>query len=198
MADPEILEFWFDFASPYSYLAAMRIEDLAGAACLTVRWRPFLLGPIFKAIGWDTSPFLIQKEKGAYMWVDMARQCRKYGLDWTPPSVFPRGGVLPSRVALLLDDDGRAAAFCRAAMRQNFAEDRDFGDSSATVAALEEAGLPAEEIVAAAGREETKARLRAQTELARARNIFGAPTFFRGDALFWGNDRLEDAIGWGR
>src|SRR5579859_2856335 len=83
------LDFWFDFASPYSYLAAARIEDLYPE----IRWRPFLLGPIFKSFGWDSSPFLLQKEKGAHMWIDMERQCRKYGLDWRKPSEFPRNGV---------------------------------------------------------------------------------------------------------
>jgi len=72
MADP-ILDFWFDFASTYSYLAAARIRPLAAAAKVQVRFRPFLLGPIFKAQGWDTSPFNLYEAKGRYMWRDMER-----------------------------------------------------------------------------------------------------------------------------
>ena len=184
------LEFWFDFASPYSYLAASRIEDLYPR----VRWRPFLLGPIFKTFGWDTSPFLLQKEKGAHMWVDMERQCRKYGLDWRRPSVFPRTSVLASRVGLLLEREGRAGSFCREVMRLNFSADRDIADPAVIAEALKAVGEKAAEIIAAATGEEVKSALRRQTELAQQRGVFGAPTFFAGPELFWGNDRLEDAI----
>jgi len=194
MTVPRALEFWFDFASPYSYLSAMRIDKLAEAEGVAVLWRPFLLGPIFKSLGWDTSPFVLQKEKGAHMWVDMARQCRKYGLEWSRPSAFPRRGILPSRVALLLDETGRAGPFCRQVMRLNFVEDRDIDDTAAVAEALAAVEIPADAMIAAAGLEETKSKLRAQTDLATARGVFGAPTFFVGPEMFWGNDRLLDAF----
>src|ERR1700749_3340452 len=95
------IEFWFEFASTYSYLSVMRIEVAARPYGVRVIWKPFLLGPIFRARGMETSPFLLQKEKGIYMWRDMMRQCRKYGLRWTQPSTFPRVSVLPARIALL-------------------------------------------------------------------------------------------------
>jgi 2-hydroxychromene-2-carboxylate isomerase len=185
----EPLEFWFDFASPYSYLAASRIEDLYPA----VRWRPFLLGPIFKSFGWETSPFLLQKEKGAHMWIDMERQCRKYGISWTKPSVFPRAAVLTSRVALLLEEQGRAGPFCREIFCRNFVQDSDIADPAIVAEILVSIGESAE-LVIAAGTEAVKVKLRRQTELAQQRGVFGAPTFFAGPELFWGNDRLEDAI----
>jgi len=97
---PEI-EFWFEFGSNYSYVSVMRIEDEARRRGVRIVWKPFLLGPIFRALGFENSPFVLQKEKGAYVWRDMARQCRKYGLRWMQPSKFPQLGVLPSRVALL-------------------------------------------------------------------------------------------------
>ncbi len=100
MTRPEI-EVWFEFGSNYSYLSVMRIEEAAARRGVKVLWQPFLLGPIFKSFGWDNSPFVLQKEKGAYMWQDMVRQCRKYGVPWTRPSAFPRLGVLPLRVALV-------------------------------------------------------------------------------------------------
>lgn len=186
----EPLEFWFDFASPYSHLSAQRIENLGVA----LRWRPFLLGPIFKEFGWDTSPFLLQKEKGAHMWIDMERQCRKYGIGWTKPSVFPRNGVLASRVGLWLEISGRPAPFCREIFRLNFAEDRDIADPAIVAEALARSGEKAAEVIAAATSEEMKAALRQQTDLARQKGIFGAPTFFAGSDMFWGNDRLEDAV----
>ena len=95
------LDFWFEFGSNYSYLSVMRIEAEAAARGVRIHWRPFLLGPIFRALGFDNSPFVLQKEKGAYVWKDMERQCRKYGIALTRPSVFPRAALLAMRVALL-------------------------------------------------------------------------------------------------
>src|SRR5687767_12579343 len=94
------IEFWFDFGSNYSYLSMMRIGRLAAEAGLTVRYKPFLLGPIFASLGWDTSPFVLQEAKGRYVWRDMQRQCDKYGLRWRRPSVFPRRTLLAARIAL--------------------------------------------------------------------------------------------------
>jgi 2-hydroxychromene-2-carboxylate isomerase len=184
------IEFWFDFASPYSHLTAHRIEAFG----VTVRWRPFLLGPIFKSFGWDTSPFLLQKEKGAHMWVDMERQCRKYGIGWTKPSAFPRNGVLASRVGMLLDERGQAGAFCREIFRQNFVEDRDISEPAFVAEALAACGFPAAELIETAGSGEARAKLRAWTQEAKERGVFGAPTFFAGGEMYWGNDRLEDAL----
>ena len=84
-----------------------------------------MLGPIFRALGFETSPFLLQKEKGAHMWQDMVRQCRKYGLRWTKPSGFPRLSVLPARVALLGAQEPWIGAFCRQVMELNFVDDED-------------------------------------------------------------------------
>ena len=80
------IEFWFEFGSNYSYLSVMRIEDAAQNRGVRILWKPFLLGPIFRALGMENSPFVLQKEKGAYVWQDMARQCRKYGLQWRQPT----------------------------------------------------------------------------------------------------------------
>ena len=121
---PEI-EFWFDFASNYSYLSVMRIEDAARARGVRIVWRPFLLGAIFQALGMTNSPFVLQKEKGDYMWQDMARQCRKYGLCWTRPSTFPRSGLLPLRIAILGAEQAWIGPFCRQVMELNFALDQD-------------------------------------------------------------------------
>jgi 2-hydroxychromene-2-carboxylate isomerase len=193
-AKPREIEFWFDFGSNYSYLAAQRIEALATGAGLAVAWRAFLLGPIFREFGWDTSPFVLQKEKGAYMWRDMERQCAKYGLPWRRPSVFPRLALLPARVVSAHPRAPWLGAFCRAVTRQNFALDQDINAVEQVRAALVEAGVEAEAVLAAAASDATKAMLRALTAEARARGIFGAPTFFARGEMFWGNDRLEDAI----
>lgn len=86
--DRQTIEFWFDFGSNYSYLTAMRIEDLAGSIGVDIVWKPFLLGPIFQSFGWESSPFVLQKQKGEYTWKDMERQAHKHGIAWKKPSTF--------------------------------------------------------------------------------------------------------------
>ena len=188
------LELWFDFGSPYAYLSVMRIEAAAAPRGIAVAWKPFQLGAIFRALGWDSSPFVLQKEKGAYVWKDLARQCRKHGLPWRQPSRFPRGSVLPARVALWGGDAPWVAAFCRRVMQLNFVEDRDIDDAEAVGGVLAALGLDADAVIAQACSEAHKPRLRQQTEAARALGIFGAPTFMARGEMFWGNDRLDDAL----
>jgi 2-hydroxychromene-2-carboxylate isomerase len=128
------------------------------------------------------------------MWQDMARQCSKYGLPWTRPSSFPRIALLPMRVALLGAEQPWMADYCRMTMMLNFAEDQDINAPEQVAGVLNELGLPAAKIIAEAQGEPNKLLLRQQTETAKARGIFGAPTFFVGKEMFWGNDRLDDAL----
>ncbi|MBN3805107.1 2-hydroxychromene-2-carboxylate isomerase [Paraburkholderia sp. Ac-20336] len=191
---PRAIEFWFDFGSNYSYLSMMRIEALAAARGVRVLWRPFLLGPVFRRLGYDNSPFVLQKEKGAYVWKDMERQCRKYGIALTRPGTFPRAALLAMRVALLGANEPWIAAYCRKIMQLNFADDRDIGSPDVVSEALDALGLPAQQLIADAQSDANKLRLREQTDEAIARGIFGAPMFFVGAEMFWGNDRLDDAL----
>ena len=188
------IEFWFEFGSNYSYLSVMRIEDAARQRGVRVIWKPFLLGPIFRAFGLETSPFVLQKEKGAYVWHDMVRQCRKYALPWTKPSVFPRNGVLAARIALAAAETPWIGAFSRGVMTLNFVRDEDISRPELLAEILNGLGLAADDILSDAQGAPTKSRLREQTEEARRRGIFGAPTFFVGTEMFWGNDRLDDAL----
>lgn len=191
---PLVIEFWFEFGSPYSYLSVMRIEKQAQRRGVSIAWKPFLLGPIFHALGMSEPPFIQQKQKGAYMWRDLARQSQKYGVGWVQPSTFPRPGVLPARVALLGAERPWIGAFCRRVMDRNFARDEDINLPESIAPILEALDLPAAQILHEAQADPAKARLRAQTEEARARGIFGAPTFFVGAEMYWGNDRLDDAL----
>jgi 2-hydroxychromene-2-carboxylate isomerase len=192
------LEFWFEFGSTYSYLSAARIEAVAVAAGVSVRWEPFLLGPIFVEQGWDDSPFNVYPAKGRYMWRDVERLCAKYHIPFVRPARFPRNGLLASRVACL----ARAASqhwlpeFVRGIFRANFAEDREIGDAAEVRSILESLGQPGAQLVEQAQAPENKLRLREQTRRAGERGIFGAPSFVVGEELFWGNDRLEDALAW--
>ncbi len=192
--DAASIEIWFDFASHYSYLAVMRIEDAAVARGVAIHWRPVLLGPIFRAIGWQASPFVDQKLKGEYAWRDIERQCLKYGLDLVRPSVFPRASLLPLRVAIAGSEEPWIGGFCHEVMRMNFARDLEIDSVDAISGALGRLGLPVAAILAQALSDANKLALREQTERAHRRGLFGAPTFFVGDEMFWGNDRLEDAL----
>jgi 2-hydroxychromene-2-carboxylate isomerase len=195
MSRPAV-EFWFEFASTYSYLSVMRIEKAAAAADVEVRWRPFLLGPVFLALGWNDSPFNIYPPKGRYMWRDLERLAAKEGLPFRRPSRFPRNGLLAARVALVGAQEGWVAAFARAVMTANFAEDREIADETVIADILNALGQPAAGVIARAQEGANKLALRAQTERAAELGLFGAPSFRVGDELFWGNDRLEDALAW--
>jgi 2-hydroxychromene-2-carboxylate isomerase len=188
------IECWFDFGSNYSFLTVMRIHRLAAEAGVAVELKPFMLGPIFKSLGWDTSPFVLQPLKGRYVWRDMQRQCAKYGLRWQRPSVFPRNALLAARVALQGENAPWLAGFCEQVMLANFADDRDIGDEAVIADILRGLGLDVAGLLAAARHADSKAALRERTAAAQARGIFGAPTFFVGDDMFWGNDRLDDAL----
>jgi 2-hydroxychromene-2-carboxylate isomerase len=190
------VQFWLEFASTYSYPAAMRVEEAAKRAGVALEWRPFLLGPIFRAQGWNDSPFNIYPAKGRYMWRDLERVCAKHGLPLRRPSHVPRSGLLAARVALLGAAEPWGPDFVRAVYHANFAEDRDLADAAVLDAILRGLGQPAAAVLERAQAADTKERLRAETEEAGRLGIFGAPSFVVGGELFWGNDRLEDALAW--
>ncbi len=193
-----ILAFWYEFASTYSYPAAARIERLAAASGVVLEWRPFLLGPIFAGQGWNDSPFNLYPAKGRYMWRDLERICASDGLPLRRPAVFPRNSVLAARAALVAAEEGWCGDFTRAVYHANFAEDRDISKPEVIGGVVAALGRPAPTVLARAQSPEIKARLKAQTEEAVALGIFGAPSFTVGAELFWGNDRLEQALAWSR
>lgn len=193
------LDFWFDPASTYSYLAAMRIDDLAEKAGIEVVWRPFLLGPIFKAQGMTTSPFNVFPLKGRYMWRDMQRQCEEFSIPFKMPNDaalvdFPRNSLLAARAAIVALRESWGRDFVRAIYAVEFAGSHDIADPRVIKIAIRMAGGDADTILKQTSEASTKAALRANTEEAYARGLFGAPSFTVADELFWGNDRLEQAI----
>jgi 2-hydroxychromene-2-carboxylate isomerase len=190
------VQFWFEFASTYSYPAAMRIETAAAERGVDLEWRPFLLGPIFAAQGWGDSPFNIYAAKGRYMWRDLERLCARQGLPLRRPSRFPRSGLLAARIALAGAAEPWLPDFVRAVYYANFAEDRDIAERAVIAELLDALDLPAAVLLARADSELVKTGLRAQTEQAQRLGIFGAPSFVVGDELFWGGDRLEHALDW--
>ena len=192
------LAFWYEFGSTYSYVSAARIEAAAASAGVSVAWEPFLLGPIFAEQGWDDSPFNVYPAKGRYMWRDMERLCSGHGIPFVRPSRFPRSGLVAARVACLASATSEPwlPEFVRAVFHANFAEDREIGDAAVVCSILDSLGLPGARIVEQAHAPDDKHRLREQTRRAAGLGIFGAPSFVVDGELFWGNDRLEDALEW--
>lgn len=191
---PAPLEFWFEFASTYSYPAAMRVEALCREAGVPLIWKPFLLGPVFKRFGMSDSPFNLNQVKGAYMWRDMERICVEQGLAFRKPSAFPRGSLLGARVVCAHPDAPWLGDFIRALFEANFAKDAEIGAPDVVAACLVSANADPDIVLHAAGQDSAKAALRARTEDAMDKGLFGAPTCVVGNELFWGNDRLEAAL----
>ncbi len=174
----------------------MRVEDACAIAEVPLIWRPFLLGPIFAAQGWDTSPFTLYPAKGAYMWRDMERICTELGLPFQIPGTFPRGSLLAARVACAYSQEPWIGDFIRAVYHANFCNDRDIGDAHEVADMLRTVGQDPTPILSHAKTQETKDALRQNTDQAHAKGIFGAPSMIVDRELFWGHDRLDQAIAW--
>jgi len=188
------IEFWYEFASGYSHITANRIEELTINNNIEIIWKPFLLGPIFKSQGWDTSPFNIYKLKGKYMWNDLERQCVKYKIRYKRPSVFPRLSLLATRVALITLEQGWCAEFTKRVFAANYIHDLDISDNEIISSIIKDSGRSGKEIIKLSQSPVNKLKLRKQVDEAITKGIFGAPSFIVNGELFWGNDRLEDAI----
>jgi len=194
-----VVDFWFEFASTYSYPAFMRAATCAQDAGVTLRYRVFLLGPIFKAQGWDTSPFNIYQAKGRYMWRDLERLCAALDVPFQRPGAFPQNSLLAARVALAAEGEAWREDFCRAVFRAQYSERRRIDDPAVIGELLQSVGAPARSMLELAQSDPVKLRLRTETEQAGQLGIFGAPTFVTADGeLFWGNDRLEAALAWAK
>ncbi|MCF6220346.1 MAG: 2-hydroxychromene-2-carboxylate isomerase [Robiginitomaculum sp.] len=197
---PTPIEFWFEFASSYSYLSVMRVDGEAKKRGVSVTWRPFLLGPAFKAHGWDTSPFRVYPLKEKYMWRDMERRSAALGIEFNRPPPdkmddFPQFTVTAARIAILGLEQNWGKDFCRSVCRAEWIDSKNIADKTLLEKLALQAGAPPN-IMAQANQPDTKLKLRAQTESATKLNIFGAPSFIVGEELFWGDDRLEDALNW--
>ncbi|MBL8590958.1 MAG: 2-hydroxychromene-2-carboxylate isomerase [Methylobacteriaceae bacterium] len=190
------IEFWYEFGSTYSYPAAMRIGGLAAARDVAVVWRPFLLGPIFRAQGWADTPFNALPAKGRNMWRDVERICARDGLAFRKPDPFPQHTILAARMALALEDAARPD-FTRAVYVAEFGEGRQIADRAVIADILTRLGHDAGARLAQAETPANKEALKAQTQRAIDIGVYGAPSLVCADGeLFWGNDRLEQALDW--
>lgn len=188
------IDLYFDFSSPYSYLAVARIDEVVAAYEIKVRLIPVVLGAIFNRLGWQSSPFLAQPRKLAYMWLDVKRQAKKYSLEFEQPTQFPIGSILPARIATAFSDAPWLHDFCLQVFKAYFARNKDISNPETVEKILKQMDLDPQEILPRASSQETKDRLKLITEQADGLQIFGAPSFIVHDQLFWGDDRREDAI----
>ena len=189
------LTFWFEFASTYSYLSAMRLPALAQSAGVEVEWRPFLLGPIFAAQGWESSPFNLYAAKGNYMWRDVHRRADGYGLQFRRPDPFPQNSLLAARCAQVALAHTGGVTFCQNVFLAQFGTGQNISDPDVILACATSAGLPVD-ILDRAQDPVNKHSLRESTEEAARIGLFGAPSFVVGNELFWGDDRLQAALSW--
>lgn len=190
------LQIWFEFASTYSYLTVARAEALLRSRNIDFEWQPFLLGPIFRARGLETSPFVLDPIKGANMWRDLERRSERHGLPFTRPPLFPMNGLRAARIMTAALHEPWCGAFARAVFAAQFARGEDIATEHVLTRALADCGADPGRWLASAEEATTKAELRERTERASRLGIFGAPSFTVDGELFWGDDRLEDAIGW--
>lgn len=194
------LQFFFDFSSPFAYLASTQIEAVAQRSEARIIFRPFLLGALFKTIGTPDVPFFTMPEaKRRHATADMGRWADHYGVPFRFPSRFPMNTVKPLRMVLQVTEEQKPALI-HAFFRAYWADDQDLRDDAVLAAIATGAGLDGAALVEGAKSEPVKERLKVATEEAVRAGLCGAPSFLVGDLLFWGQDRLpfvEKALqGW--
>jgi len=185
--NPTAIEFYYDPVSPYTYLASTQIKALAARAGAEIVWKPMLLGKVFEAAG-NRMPAAVPA-KGRYLFQDIKLWARHYGVPLTMPTVFPANSLIAQRVACALSA-AQLPDFACAMMKAYWAEGLDISQPEVVVAVANSLGLDGAALLAAAQAPEAKDKLRALTDEAVSRGVFGAPTFFVGTQMFWGNDRL--------
>jgi len=183
------LEIFFDYVSPFSYLADSQLPALGERTGAELRYRPMLLGGVMKSSG-NSPPFSVPA-KGRYVLLDSQRWAARYGIPLNPNPHFPINTVLPLRAALVLQEDGGFAAYHEAVFRAMWSEGQNVADAEVLRGVLEKLGIDADHVFTRCQEPGIKDALRASTDEAVERGAFGAPTFFVGDQIFFGNDRLD-------
>lgn len=186
---PKSVEFYFDFISPAAYLAYFELPKIAERCGAEIRYRPFLLGGVFKSTG--NQPPMTVAAKGAWMIQDLQRFARRYQLPFVLNPNFPFNSISLMRGAFWAEEMGQLIPYCDAVYKAVWAEEKNMGDESDIRAVLESVSLDFDAFQEAVTRQAIKDKLRANTDEAVQRGAFGAPTFFVGNEMFWGQDRLD-------
>ena len=195
MAEP--IEFWFSIGSTYTYLSVMRLAAVAGACGIGFAWRPFNVRDIM--VAQNNRPFVGKPVKTAYMWRDIERRAEMYGLPLRVPAPYPLQELeFANRVAVIGAIEGWCADYARATYRRWFQEGLEPGIEPNLSQSLREIGQDPARVIAEARSDRAEIALRTATDRARSLGVFGSPTFAVGDEIFWGDDRLDDAIAWCR
>jgi 2-hydroxychromene-2-carboxylate isomerase len=193
MSEP--IDFWFTVGSTYTYLTVMRLHDVSRATGVAFRWRPFRLLTILQEM--KHVPFADKPAKAAYMWRDIERRARMYGLPWAGPPGYPLAdSALPNRIAILAAQEGWCSDYVRAAYERWFLHRENADEIQNVRLSLQSIGQDVERVRRLAESDEVQAALSHATDTARALGIFGAPTFATHGEIFWGDDRLDDAVKW--
>lgn len=191
------IDFWFSIGSTYSYLSVMRLPAVARATGVTFRWRPFDVRHIM--LEQDNIPFRNKPVKAAYMWRDIERRARSYGLTPVLPAPYPLPGlVLANRVAIVGAEEGWVEDYTRATYRRWFELGQPAGEEPNLSGSLSEIGQEPARVLDRVHQDEVARALEAATATAMALGIFGAPTFVVGEEIFWGDDRIDDAVAWAK
>ena len=191
-----MIEFYFDFSSPYSYLSSTRIEEIGARRNIAIVWKPILLGPIFKAIG--KVPLAMRPREGDHARIDLRRWAERFDVPLIFPPRFPFNSLRAARGAFFAERCGQSAAYCRGVLDAAWARGLDVEDPVVLESVAAGVGLDTAAFVHSLSEPSVKEALRARTDEALSRGVFGAPTFFVGDQMFHGNDRLfmvEEAAG---
>jgi 2-hydroxychromene-2-carboxylate isomerase len=197
MDRPKQIDFWFTMGSVYTYLTVMRLPEIEKSTGIHFRWRPFHLLTILQEM--KHVPFADKPAKEAYMWRDAERRAHMYGLAIRVPAPYPaKQSAAANRLAILGLREGWGIDFIRAAYRRWLQLGQETGSEPNVSESLKEIGQDSGRVLALAAGDEISRRLDEETDAARALRIFGAPTFVTGGELFWGDDRLENAIDWCR
>ena len=193
----KLIDFWVSIGSTYSVLTVLRLEEVAARSGASVTWKPFDVRAIMLAQ--NNIPFRDKPVKAAYMWRDIARRAQRYGLGLSLPAPYPLPELTrANRIAMVGMAEGWGEGYIRAAYRLWFVEGLPAGESPNAEKALEAVGQDPARVLALADAEETGNALARQTAEAEALGVFGAPSFVVAGEVFWGDDRLEDAIDWAR
>ena len=183
------VEFWYDFLSPTAYLGYWRLKDIAARTGATIEYHPMLLGGLFKATG-NQTPVNV-KPKGKWMFFDMSNYARKYGVPLKSNPYFVFSSLPLMRGAILAQERGELETYNDTIFYGVWRDARNLADPGIIVETLKEAGLNADAYVEGIQQQDVKDKLIADTNEAVEKGAFGAPTFFVGDKMWWGQDRLD-------
>jgi len=191
------IDFWFTMGSTYSYLTVMRLAGIERAAGVSFHWRPFHLLIILQEM--KHVPFADKPAKCAYMWRDIERRATMYGIPASLPAPYPaKQSVVANQVAIVGMREGWGTDYVRAAYRRWFQLGQETGSEPNVSKSLRDIGQEPDRVLRQANAAEINAALLAETKTAQELGIFGSPTFAVGRELFWGDDRVEDAVSWHR